>query len=417
MPSPVHWVVSHWVGSPVRHIQQAPQAIWNGTTTRSPADRSGTPAPTFSTMPMGSWPRMSPGVMNGVSTSYRCRSEPHSPVDVIRMTASVGSWITGSGTVSTRTSRLPCHVTAFIAPTLRSLASPAGSARVPGAPPPNHSETIEYGHLCTFKRTLEGTMNEMTTAHRKLRARRARHRSSAGPLLAALTAAALLAGCTVTGTDGDGRGRDDGRRDGQVSAPPVGSVLAVKIDNVSAARPQTGLDAADIVYAEQVEGGLSRLMAVFATEFPETVGPVRSARESDLELLRQFHEPTLAFSGAQGKLLPLIDRAPLRAETPEDAEDAYFRGDEKPIPHNLYLRPDELIDSPPGADALTTGFRFGPAPAGGAPRTPARSAIRRPASPSPGPTTAAAGRSPWTAPRRSPPTTPESPRPRWSSST
>ncbi|WP_371574888.1 DUF3048 domain-containing protein [Streptomyces sp. NBC_01314] len=207
----------------------------------------------------------------------------------------------------------------------------------------------------------------MTTAHRKLRARRARHRSSAGPLLAALTAAALLAGCTVTGTDGDGRGRDDGRRDGQVSAPPVGSVLAVKIDNVSAARPQTGLDAADIVYAEQVEGGLSRLMAVFATEFPETVGPVRSARESDLELLRQFHEPTLAFSGAQGKLLPLIDRAPLRAETPEDAEDAYFRGDEKPIPHNLYLRPDELIDSPPGADALTTGFRFGPAPAGGAP--------------------------------------------------
>lgn len=69
MPSALTWVVSHWVGRPVRHIQQLPQAIWNGTTTRSPAWRSGTPAPTSSTMPMGSWPRMSPGVMNGVSTS------------------------------------------------------------------------------------------------------------------------------------------------------------------------------------------------------------------------------------------------------------------------------------------------------------------------------------------------------------
>ncbi|WP_143677125.1 DUF3048 N-terminal domain-containing protein, partial [Streptomyces scabiei] len=178
-------------------------------------------------------------------------------------------------------------------------------------------------------------MDEMTTAHRGLRAWRARHRSLTGPLLAALSAAALLAGCTVTGPDSDdGRGRD-----GRTSAPPVGSVLAVKIDNVSAARPQTGLDAADIVYAEQVEGGLSRLMAVYATKLPKAVGPVRSARESDLELLRQFDEPTLAFSGAQGKLLPLIDRAPLRAETPEDSHDAYFRGDEKPAPHNLYLRP------------------------------------------------------------------------------
>ncbi|WP_338894877.1 DUF3048 domain-containing protein [Streptomyces sp. TG1A-60] len=214
-------------------------------------------------------------------------------------------------------------------------------------------------------------MDETTTVrrtHRAHGARRTRRRGTTGALLAALTTAALLAGCTVTGPDGDDeRGRDDGRRDDQVGTAPVGPVLAVKVDNASAARPQTGLDAADIVYAEQVEGGLSRLMAVYATTFPETVGPVRSARESDLELLRQFDEPTLAFSGAQSKLLPLIDRAPVHAKTPEDAQDAYFRGDEKPAPHNLYLRPNKLIDSPPGADALTTGFRYGPAPAGGTP--------------------------------------------------
>ncbi|WP_328508102.1 DUF3048 domain-containing protein [Streptomyces sp. NBC_00391] len=208
----------------------------------------------------------------------------------------------------------------------------------------------------------------MTRPRRGPTVRRARHRGRTTALLAALIAAALLAGCTVTGSDGDDeRGRGDGRRDDRGSAPPTGSVLAVKIDNVSAARPQTGLDAADVVYAEQVEGGLSRLMAVYATKFPETVGPVRSARESDLELLRQFDEPTLAFSGAQGKLLPLIGNAPLHAKTPEDADDAYFRGDEKPAPHNLYLRPGKLIGSPPGADALTTGFRYGAAPAGGTP--------------------------------------------------
>jgi hypothetical protein len=180
----------------------------------------------------------------------------------------------------------------------------------------------------------------------------------AAALLAATVTAALAAGCT----GGSGPG-DDGRG---TSPSATGSpVLAVKLDNAAAARPHTGLDAADVVYAEQVEGGLSRLMAVYATQLPKTVGPVRSARESDLELLRQFDRPVLAFSGAQKKLLPLIDRAPLRAETPGSASGAYFRGAGKPAPHNLYLRPERLVPEAPGQAALTTGFRYGSAPAGG----------------------------------------------------
>jgi hypothetical protein len=200
-----------------------------------------------------------------------------------------------------------------------------------------------------------------------LRARTRRHTTTAG-LLAATVTAALAAGCTTArGPADDGRGRSgtpepDPSRSASATAP---SALVVKIDNARAARPHTGLNAADIVYAEQVEGGLSRLMAVYATRLPEAVGPVRSARESDLELLRQFQRPTLAFSGAQGKLMPLIDKAPLDARTPEKAADAYFRGTDKPAPHNLYLRPDRLMPSAPGPAALTTGFRFGPAPAGG----------------------------------------------------
>jgi hypothetical protein len=191
---------------------------------------------------------------------------------------------------------------------------------------------------------------------------------TAAALLAATAALSLVTGCT-SGTKDDGR-RHERSRSPAPSQGGGGPVLAVKIDNVPAARPQTGLDAADVVYAEQVEGGLSRLMAVYATRFPEAVGPVRSARESDLELLRQFTRPTLAFSGAQRKLLPLIDGAPLNPEPPgRAASGAYYRRTDRAAPHNLYLRPDGLMPSAPGTTALTTGFRHGAAPAGGTPET------------------------------------------------
>jgi hypothetical protein len=80
-------------------------------------------------------------------------------------------------------------------------------------------------------------------------------------------------------------------------------VLAVKIDNIAQARPPTGLAGADIVYILPVEGGLSRILAVFSSGFPAVIGPVRSAREDDLELLAQFGRPAFAYSGATPHLL------------------------------------------------------------------------------------------------------------------
>ncbi|MBX9392651.1 DUF3048 domain-containing protein [Streptomyces sp. TRM72054] len=190
--------------------------------------------------------------------------------------------------------------------------------------------------------------------------------------LGIVTAGSLTAGCT-----GGGKPADDGRApeprptpSPTRSAQRTASALAVKVDNAAGARPHTGLDAADIVYVEQVEGGLSRLLAVYASELPKAVGPVRSARETDLELLRQFDRPTLAFSGAQTKLLPLIDRAPLHAEPPGRTLGAYYRATDRAAPHNLYLRPHHLMPSTPGEAALTpTGFTYGPAPEGGEPET------------------------------------------------
>ncbi|MFI1224839.1 MULTISPECIES: DUF3048 domain-containing protein [unclassified Streptomyces] len=186
-------------------------------------------------------------------------------------------------------------------------------------------------------------------------------RTSAAALLTALVLA-VVAGCT--GGDGSPSPRSSSPSDTGGAA----HVLAVKIDNVAPARPHTGLERADIVYVEQVEAGLSRILAVYSSGLPPVIGPVRSARETDLELLRQFDRPTLAFSGAQSRLLPVIDRAPLDAVPPSKAPRAYFRGPDRPAPHNLYLRPERIPFEASGVNAVEElGLAFGAAPPGGEP--------------------------------------------------
>ncbi len=183
-------------------------------------------------------------------------------------------------------------------------------------------------------------------------------RTSAAALFTALLLA-VTAGCTGgDGTSPTPRG----------SSPSGGraAVLAVKIDNVAPARPHTGLERADIVYVEQVEAGLSRILAVYSSALPPVIGPVRSARETDLELLRQFDRPALAFSGAQSRLLPVIDRAPLDPVPPSKAPGAYFRGPDRPAPHNLYLRPQRIPFEASGVNAVgELGLRVGAPPSGG----------------------------------------------------
>jgi len=147
--------------------------------------------------------------------------------------------------------------------------------------------------------------------------------------------------------------------------PGLRPVLAVKIDNLAPARPQTGLTGADIVYVLPVEGGLSRFLAVFSSHSPPVIGPVRSAREDDLELLRQFGRPAFAYSGAQPQLLPVVERA-RTVDLYDGRVGGYFRDPRRVAPHNLYARTSRLLAEAAGASqARDIGFRFGPAPAGG----------------------------------------------------
>src|SRR5215831_6540107 len=150
---------------------------------------------------------------------------------------------------------------------------------------------------------------------------------------------------------------------------PVGAlnrVLTVKIDNIGFARPQTGLTHADIVYTLPVEGGLSRFLAVFSSHYPPVIGPVRSAREDDLQLLRQFGRPAFGYSGATATLLPFIHRTARIVDLYDGTASGYYRDSSRIAPYNLYARTRQLLKQAPNATkARDIGFRFGPPPPGG----------------------------------------------------
>jgi hypothetical protein len=148
--------------------------------------------------------------------------------------------------------------------------------------------------------------------------------------------------------------------------PSLNRVLAVKIDNIVNARPQTGLSHADIVYVLPVEGGLSRFLAIFSSDYPRVVGPVRSAREDDLQLLRQFGRPAFAYSGATAALLPYIHRTAPIVNLYAGTTRAYYRDLSRTAPYNLYAHTRQLLAQASGASrAHDIGFRFGPPIAGG----------------------------------------------------
>ena len=148
-------------------------------------------------------------------------------------------------------------------------------------------------------------------------------------------------------------------------APGGQPVLAVKIDNVAPARPATGIGRADVIYVEPVEGGLSRIMAIFSSTLPPRLGPVRSARESDLELLAQYGRPGLAYSGANRQVLAAIRAAPVIDLSPSSVSAAYLRSSTRAAPHNLFADPKALLKTAkPVSAAHDIGFRFADLPAG-----------------------------------------------------
>ncbi len=115
--------------------------------------------------------------------------------------------------------------------------------------------------------------------------------------------------------------------------------LVVKVDNVDAA-PQSGLNQADIVFEEIVEGRATRFAAVFNSMEANPVGPIRSARTQDVNLLLSLNDPALAYSGANEGVNAALQAAGF--ELLSEGSPGFFRDDSRPAPHNLYANMSEL---------------------------------------------------------------------------
>ena len=150
-----------------------------------------------------------------------------------------------------------------------------------------------------------------------------------------------------------------------------GPILVVKIDDTSLARPQIGLEDADVVYIEQVEGGSTRLAAIFSLVIPQNIGPVRSARISDIDILSQYGKVIFAYSGAQRAMLTVIANSNLwDYGAQRQSPTIYTRDANRSAPYDMVLRADLLLEKATAdereiAISKSVGWSFGEAPIGG----------------------------------------------------
>lgn len=156
-----------------------------------------------------------------------------------------------------------------------------------------------------------------------------------------------------------------------VGARTTEPVIGLKVDNAPTARPfHRGLGQAAVVYVELVEGGSTRFLAVYDGAPDVEVGPIRSVRESDLELLGQYGAIGLGFSGGNDGVLRTVRRAVSAGELTDVSFDAlpaaYRLGERRVDARNFFSRPSVLAElKPSAAPSQDIGLRFSPKPRGG----------------------------------------------------
>lgn len=120
--------------------------------------------------------------------------------------------------------------------------------------------------------------------------------------------------------------------------------LAAKVDNHPAARPQLALDRADVVFEELVEGGLTRYVAIWHSDLPPEIGPVRSVRPMDPDIVSPFGG-ILAYSGGQQRFIEAMLQTPVESAINGQSNvlDFFYRSPDKVAPHNVIVRAAELV--------------------------------------------------------------------------
>jgi hypothetical protein len=142
-------------------------------------------------------------------------------------------------------------------------------------------------------------------------------------------------------------------------------IVVIKVDNATTARRyQKGLGHAAIVYQELVESGQTRFAAVYDNAYDGEVGPIRSVRETDLELLPQYGRVAVAFSGGNTGIKSQF-RGAVRAGKLLDASydvlpHDYRLAERRVDARNFYSTPARLAAAANGATPTDIGLRFGP---------------------------------------------------------
>ena len=152
--------------------------------------------------------------------------------------------------------------------------------------------------------------------------------------------------------------------------------LVVKIDNVGDARPQTGINEADVVFEEMVEGGFTRFATIFHSTPANPVGPVRSARSTDINLLSPLNHPLFAYSGANRDFKKLVRESSMIDVGVENYPDKYYRDGKRRAPHNLMSNTSGL-DSLAAPNAQAPPPLFDYRPAGSRPSEPGARPVAR----------------------------------------
>ncbi|GAE27557.1 hypothetical protein JCM9140_3709 [Halalkalibacter wakoensis JCM 9140] len=121
-------------------------------------------------------------------------------------------------------------------------------------------------------------------------------------------------------------------------------IVSVLINNDPAARPQSGLSQADLVYEILAEGTITRLVALYQSQFPERIGPVRSAREYHVNLVKGFNGMLVAhgYSPAAQKLLQAGQVDNINGMAYDGT--LFQRSTERKAPHNSYTTYKDIVD-------------------------------------------------------------------------
>ena len=144
-----------------------------------------------------------------------------------------------------------------------------------------------------------------------------------------------------------------------VGVSPKGPVIAVKIDDTAASRPSLGLEKADVIYIEEAEGGLSRMVAVFASAKPKVMA-VRSIRSSDPELLAQYGRIIIVASGGARNPLRVLDRSSLHSVINDRGQVGFLRDHSRPAPYNLVSDLAKVSAAVKGDGVRNVGFTWAP---------------------------------------------------------